>query len=225
MFHSIDEEYPANQDIVCQYIRPDGWQENHKDHICLFKVGWVTKNDAIFMVSLPAPSKDPIGRVLIPGLPLLHYLSPSFVLQFFQNLSLFFLSLFYLFPLICSGYFAQRHNKSVSVLLHAWIHSAWSKHPFPVHSPKLQAQQYHQWSISRANCERQWIFSKLFRKGAVLYLYWCWVPAEVMCKDLFKSQIPIADTQSCCFNGKVISRNRQSIARWKSLQRKPFNIM
>lgn len=139
MFHSIDEEYPANQDIVCQYIRPDGWQENHKDHICLFKVGWVTKNDAIFMVSLPAPSNDPIGRVLIPGLPLLHCLPPSLFLQLFYNLSLFVLFLFYCFPLISSGYFAQRHNKSVSVLLHARIHFARSKHPFPVYSPEFQA--------------------------------------------------------------------------------------
>lgn len=66
VFHSVDEEYPANQDIVCQYVRPDGWEENQKDHICLFKVGWVTKNDAVFMVPLPAPSNDPIGRVTIP---------------------------------------------------------------------------------------------------------------------------------------------------------------
>lgn len=66
VFHSVDEEYPANADIVCQYIRPEGWEENCKDQICLFKVGWVTKNDAIFMLPSPLPSNDPIGQIIIP---------------------------------------------------------------------------------------------------------------------------------------------------------------
>ncbi|XP_026281434.1 calcium-binding and coiled-coil domain-containing protein 2 isoform X3 [Frankliniella occidentalis] len=65
VFHSIDEEYPAHQDILCQYIRPDGWEESPKDNICLFRVGWVTKTDAVFMVPPGLPSNDPVGRIVI----------------------------------------------------------------------------------------------------------------------------------------------------------------
>ncbi|KAK3930223.1 Tax1-binding protein 1-like protein B [Frankliniella fusca] len=65
VFHSIDEDYPAHKDILCQYIRPDGWEESPKDNICLFKVGWVTKNDAVFVVPPGVPSSDPVGRIII----------------------------------------------------------------------------------------------------------------------------------------------------------------
>lgn len=65
VFHSVDEEYRADQDVVCEYIRPDKWQEGWEDAIYLFKVGWVTHRDFICAVPVPQPSNDPIGRVLL----------------------------------------------------------------------------------------------------------------------------------------------------------------
>ncbi|XP_034241818.1 rootletin-like isoform X2 [Thrips palmi] len=65
VFHSVDEEYRADRSIVCEYIRPDKWQESWKDAIYLFKVGWVTHRDFICAVPVPEPNNDPIGRVLL----------------------------------------------------------------------------------------------------------------------------------------------------------------
>lgn len=64
----MDEEYRADRDIVCQYIRPDGWEEGWQDAIYLFRVGWVTHRDFICAVTVSQPSNDPIGRVFFSGM-------------------------------------------------------------------------------------------------------------------------------------------------------------
>ena len=69
VFHSVDEEYYADQSVLCQYVRPEGWKESTLDGVSLFKVGWVAASECITHVPVPQPTStnDPIGCVIFPA--------------------------------------------------------------------------------------------------------------------------------------------------------------